>query len=84
MAGKIGEFTMKHVVSSYNKDKNGNLTARSDWKGSGSSATLGTAQVFGSFTTNAPLSDGNAKSGAIEFAGESFLEDGTTLSITIR
>ena len=80
MAEKIGEFTMKHVVSSYNKDKNGNLTARSDWKGAGSSATLGTAQVFGSFTTNAPLSDGNAKSGAVEFAGESFLEDGTTIA----
>ena len=79
MAEKIGEFAMRHVVSSYSKDANGKLNTRSDWKGAGTSATLGQAQVFGSFTTSAPLSDGNAKSGAIEFAGESFLEDGTTV-----
>ena len=80
MAEKIGEFAMRHVVSSYSKDANGNLNARSDWKGAGTSAALGQAQIFGSFTTSAPLSDGNAKSGAIEFVGESFLEDGTTVA----
>lgn len=79
MAEKIGEFSMEHVVSSYGRNANGDIVSTTDWKGSGSSTTLGSVQVFGSFITAAPLSESNAKSGAIEFIGESFLENGTQI-----
>ena len=77
MAEKIGEFSMEHVVSSYSRNTNGDIVSTTDWRGSGSSTTLGSAQVFGSFISAAPLSESNAKSGEIEFIGESFLENGT-------
>ena len=77
MAEKIGEFSMEHVVSSYSRNTNGDIESTTDWRGSGSSTTLGSAQVFGSFISAAPLSESNAKSGEIEFIGESFLENGT-------
>ena len=77
MAEKIGEFSMEHVVTSYSKNANGDIVSTTDWRGSGSSTTLGSAQVFGSFISAAPLSESNAKSGEIEFIGESFLENGT-------
>ncbi|HAO56281.1 MAG TPA: hypothetical protein DCR03_11750, partial [Gammaproteobacteria bacterium] len=73
MAEKIGEFSMEHVVSSYSRNTNGDIVSTTDWRGSGSSTTLGSAQVFGSFISAAPLSESNAKSGEIEFIGESFL-----------
>ena len=79
MTEKIGEFTMEHVVSSYSRNTNGDIVATSDWKGSGSSTTLGGAQVFGTFITAAPLSESDAKSGTIEFVGESFLENGSVI-----
>ena len=79
MGEKIGEFTMEHVVSSYSRNTNGDIVATSDWKGSGSSTTLGGAQVFGTFITAAPLSESDAKSGTIEFVGESFLENGSVI-----
>ena len=77
MAEKIGEFSMEHVVTSYSKNANGDIVSTTDWRGSGSSTTLGSAQIFGSFISAAPLSESNAKSGEIEFIGESFLENGT-------
>ena len=77
MAEKIGEFSMEHVVTSYSKNANGDIVSTTDWRGSGSSTTLGSAQVFGSFISAAPLSESNAKSGELEFIGESFLENGT-------
>ena len=77
MAEKIGEFSMEHVVTSYSRNANGDIVSTTDWRGSGSSTTLGVAQVFGSFISAAPLSESNAKSGEIEFIGESFLENGT-------
>ena len=79
MTEKIGEFTMEHVVSSYSRNTNGDIVSTSDWKGSGSSTTLGGAQVFGTFITAAPLSESDAKSGTIEFVGESFLENGSVI-----
>jgi hypothetical protein len=79
MAEKIGEFAMEHVVTSYSKNANGDIVSTTDWRGSGSSTTLGSAQVFGSFISAAPLSESNAKSGEIEFIGESFLENGTQI-----
>ena len=79
MAEKIGEFAMEHVVTSYSKNANGDIVSTTDWRGSGSSSTLGSAQVFGSFISAAPLSESNAKSGEIEFIGESFLENGTQI-----
>ena len=79
MAEKIGEFSMEHVVTSYSRNANGDIVSTTDWRGSGSSTTLGSAQVFGSFISAAPLSESNAKSGKIEFIGESFLENGTQI-----
>ena len=79
MAEKIGEFSMEHVVTSYSKNANGDIVSTTDWRGSGSSTTLGVAQVFGSFISAAPLSESNAKSGEIEIIGESFLENGTQI-----
>ena len=79
MAEKIGEFSMEHVVSSYSRNTNGDIVSTTDWRGSGSSTTLGSAQVFGSFISAAPLSESNSKSGEIEFIGESFLENGTQI-----
>ena len=79
MTEKIGEFTMEHVVSSYSRDTNGDIVSTTDWRGSGSSTTLGGGQVFGSFISTAPLSESNAKSGEIEFIGESFLDNGTQI-----
>ena len=79
MAKKIGEFSMEHVVSSYSRNTNGDIVSTTDWRGSGSSTTLGSAQVFGSFISAAPLSESNSKSGEIEFIGESFLENGTQI-----
>ena len=79
MTEKIGEFSMEHVVSSYSKNASGDIVSTTDWRGSGSSTTLGSAQVFGSFISAAPLSESNAKSGEIEFIGESFLENGTQI-----
>ena len=79
MPEKIGEFSMEHVVSSYSRNTNGDIVSTTDWRGSGSSTTLGSAQVFGSFISAAPLSESNAKSGEIEFIGESFLENGTQI-----
>ena len=79
MVEKIGEFSMKHVVTSYSRNANGDIVSTTDWRGSGSSTTLGGAQVFGSFISAAPLAESNAKSGEIEFIGESFLENGTQI-----
>lgn len=79
MAEKIGEFSMAHVVSSYSRNSSGDIVSTTDWRGSGSSTTLGNAQVFGSFITAAPLAESNAKSGEIEFIGESFLENGAQI-----
>ena len=79
MAEKIGEFSMEHVVTSYSRNANGDIVSTTDWKGSGSSTTLGGAQVFGTFISAAPLSASNEKSGEIEFIGESFLENGTQI-----
>ena len=79
MAEKIGDFSMEHVVTSYSRNANGDIVSTTDWRGSGSSTTLGGAQVFGSFISAAPLSASNEKSGEIEFIGESFLENGNRL-----
>tara|TARA_S200000501_G_C20438343_1_gene575429 strand:+ start:102 stop:497 length:396 start_codon:yes stop_codon:yes gene_type:complete len=79
MAEKIGEFSMEHIVSSYSRNTSGDIVSTTDWKGSGSSSTLGSAQVFGTFIATAPLSESDAKSGSIEFVGESFLEDGSVI-----
>ena len=49
MAEKIGEFSMEHVVTSYSRNSNGDIVSTTDWRGSGSSTTLGGGQVFGSF-----------------------------------
>ncbi len=63
-------------MSSYSRNADGDIFSKTDWRGSGSSTTLGNEQVFGSFIAAAPLSDSNAKSGEIEFIGYSFLENG--------
>ena len=79
MAEKIGEFSMEHVVSSYSRNADGDIVSKTDWRGSGSSTTLGSGQVFGSFISAAPLSESNVKSGEIEFIGYSFLDNGTQI-----
>ena len=43
MAEKIGEFSMEHVVTSYSRNANGDIVSTTDWRGSGSSTTLGSA-----------------------------------------
>ena len=70
MAEKIGEFSMEHVVTSYSRNANGDIVSTTDWRGSGSSTTLGGGQVFGSFISTAPVSESTANSGVIEFIVE--------------
>ena len=83
MAEKIGEFSMEHVVSSYSRNANGDIVSTTDWRGSGSSTTLGRGQVFGSFISAAPLSESNVKSGEIEFIGQDFWLDKNSLNKVI-
>ena len=79
MAEKIGEFSMEHVNTSYARNADSDIVSTTDWRGSGSSSKLGSAQVFATFVSKAPLADSDSKSGAIEFVGESFLDNGSVI-----
>ena len=75
MSDPIGEFSLNHTGTTYAKDAEGNLASYANFNGT----ATGYGQVFGTIIVRAPLADAGAKSGAVSWASNAFLEDGTTL-----
>ena len=75
MSEAIGEFSLKHAGSTYAKNKDGELANYANFSGTAD----GYGQVFGTMGSSLPLADAGATSGTCTWAGQGFLEDGSTV-----
>ena len=74
MADPIGEFSLQLTGAHTEKTDNG-VNAHSHWEGT----ATGYGTVFGTLTVPLSLAETNPTSGTCTWAGQAFLEDGTSL-----
>jgi hypothetical protein len=75
MSGPIGEFSFKHAGTTYAKTGDGELANYVNFVGT----ATGYGQVFGTLIGKRPLSEAGDESGAVSWAANAFLEDGSTV-----
>ena len=74
MAEHLGTFALKHTGNTYLKEGD-NLVIRAHFEGGAEQFGSG----FGTVSATLPIADAGATSGTCTYAGQSFLDDGTTL-----
>jgi hypothetical protein len=75
MSNGGGVFSFKHTGNVYGKTDDGELATYSSWEGAGT----GYPTAFGTLSLTQTLADAGATLGACTWAGQGFLEDGTTV-----
>ena len=75
MSNGGGEFSFKHTGNVYGKTDNGELATYSSWEGTGT----GYGTIFGTLSLTQALAEAGATIGSCTWAGQGYLEDGTTV-----
>ena len=75
MSEELGTYSLKYKGSTYTSDEAGDITINQNWEGTAD----GFGTVFGTLIWGPTPPSGLNEGGKIEWVGQSFLEDGTTV-----